>query len=136
MSRPYAGMGVAAAGSVAASWATNLYASNLASLPGEAVTNLSSALSTLPSFIATHGPLPTADPLAQERGFAKASRSRDQDQAMAQAQTFVQLLDQAWARHQLGANGWDIEFGRQQGRRHPLSSKDWAQLHSATMILP
>ena len=51
MSRPYAGMGMAAAGSVAASWATNLYASNLASLPGEAVTNLSSALSTLPSFM-------------------------------------------------------------------------------------
>ena len=59
MSRPYAGMGVAAAGSAAAFWATDLYASNLASLPGEAVTNLSAALSTLPSYIATHGPLPT-----------------------------------------------------------------------------
>ena len=70
MSRPYAGMGIAAAGSVAASWATNLYASNLASLPGEAVTNLSSALSTLPSYVMAHGPLPTAEPLAVALGLA------------------------------------------------------------------
>ena len=46
MSRPYAGMGLAAAGSAAAFWAANLYASNLATLPGEAVSNLSAALST------------------------------------------------------------------------------------------
>lgn len=70
MSRPYAGMGVAAAGSAAAFWATDLYASNLASLPGEAVTNLSAALSTLPSYIASHGPLPTAAPLALACGLA------------------------------------------------------------------
>lgn len=70
MSRPYAGMGMAAAGSVAASWATNLYASNLASLPGEAATNLSAALSTLPSYVMAHGPLPTAEPLAAALGLA------------------------------------------------------------------
>ena len=70
MSRPYAGMGMAAAGSIAASWATNLYASNLASLPGEAVTNLSSALSTLPSYVMACGPLPTAEPLAVALGLA------------------------------------------------------------------
>ena len=70
MSRPYAGMGVAAAGSAAAFWVTDLYASNLASLPGEAVTNLSAALSTLPSYIASHGPLPTAAPLALACGLA------------------------------------------------------------------
>lgn len=70
MSRPYAGMGIAAAGSAAASWATNLYASNLATLPGEAVTNLSTALSTLPSYVMTHGPIPTADPLAVALGLA------------------------------------------------------------------
>ena len=70
MSRPYAGMGAAAAGSLAASWATNLYASNLASLPGEAVTNLPVALSTLPSYVANHGPIPTAQPLAVALGLA------------------------------------------------------------------
>lgn len=70
MSRPYAGMGMAAAGSAAASWATNLYASNLATLPGEAVTNLSAALSTLPSYVMTHGPLPTTEPLAVALGLA------------------------------------------------------------------
>jgi len=70
VSRPYAGMGVAAVGSAAAFWATDLYASNLASLPGEAVTNLSAALSTLPSYIASHGPLPTAAPLALACGLA------------------------------------------------------------------
>ena len=70
MSRPYAGMGIAAAGSAAAFWATDLYASNLASLPGEAVTNLSAALSTLPSYIAVHGPLPTTAPLALACGLA------------------------------------------------------------------
>ena len=70
MSRPYAGMGIAAAGSAAASWAINLYASNLATLPGEAVTNLSSALSTLPSYVMAHGPLPTAEPLAVALGLA------------------------------------------------------------------
>ena len=37
MRRPYAGMGMAAAGAAAASWATNRYASNLATLPGEAL---------------------------------------------------------------------------------------------------
>ena len=70
MSRPYAGMGLAAAGSAAAFWAANLYASNLATLPGEAVSNLSAALSTLPSYVATHGPLPTAAPLAVALGLA------------------------------------------------------------------
>ena len=70
MSRPYAGMGMAAAGAAAASWATNLYASNLATLPGEAVTNLSAALSTLPSYVMTHGPLPTTEPLAVALGLA------------------------------------------------------------------
>ena len=70
MSRPYAGMGMAAAGSAAASWATNLYASNLATLPGEAVTNLSTAFSTLPSYVMARGPLPTAEPLAVALGLA------------------------------------------------------------------
>lgn len=65
MSRPYAGMGLAAAGSAAAFWATDLYASNLASLSGEAVSNLGNALSTLPSYVTTHGPLSTAQPLAE-----------------------------------------------------------------------
>ncbi len=72
MSRPYAGMGIAAAGSAAAFWATDLYASNLASLPGEAVTNLGTALSTLPSYVMAHGPLPTFGPLAVATGLAAA----------------------------------------------------------------
>lgn len=72
MSRPYAGMGLAAAGSAAAFWATDLYASNLASLSGEAVSNLGNALSTLPSYVTTHGPLPTAQLLAVATGLAAA----------------------------------------------------------------
>ena len=72
MSRPYAGTGLSAAGSAIAFWATDLYASNLASLPGEAVSNLGTALSTLPAYVATHGPLPTTAPLAVATGLAAA----------------------------------------------------------------
>lgn len=72
MSRPYAGMVPAAALSAVAFWATDLFASNLASMLGEAVTNLQAALATLPAYVAAHGPLSTAAPLAVAAGLAAA----------------------------------------------------------------
>ena len=53
------------------------------------------------------------DPLAQERGLAKAGRGRDECQFAAEA--CVQSLEQARALHPVRPGGGDVEFGRQEG---------------------
>ncbi len=74
------------------------------------------------------------EPIAEQRGFAKASRSGDQGHSAGQAR--MQSLNQVWARNEagptpgrtVGARSGDIEFGLQQGCVHtvedtPLTSE-------------
>ena len=65
------------------------------------------------------GVLAANDPFAQQRRLAKAGRRGDEGELAVEAR--VQRLNQARARHQVGARWRDIEFGLQEGRFHTAS---------------
>jgi len=64
-------------------------------------------------------PYSRIDPLTQQRRLAETGRGGDERQFALKPR--VQPLDQARARHQVGARWRDIEFGLQEGRFHTAS---------------